>query len=372
MPAKGRKGPRGPAPKARPQARKRQVPKPKPRAMGRPARAIGGGATATSLRNAHQVIPRALHDWARAGNLPVQACVQSVLISVRSQFTVVTSTTNDVNLLFFPGANDTIGWYCNGAGSALADNTVTGAGFAVLKNSMLNSLVSGSPKQAPEWRPTRLWVRLHNSTIFTSRVGGVLVTRPKGNWSTFSPGVVGGASPVNASNLSALPETRFFDFAQMAGPTEFAISAFPTDVEAFSYINTTASDSIGTSTNWLADVLTNGQKWTPLNFFIPASSSQQTLQFEVFACYDCKMIEALASTSPLATLASPPPIGPPHEVVRTAAQALDAGSDNLLGAIGGGLAALGGMAATGMRYARAGAGAAQAAEARGMGYLLMA
>jgi len=252
------------------------------------------------------------------------------LINVRQQYSVITSTSNPINLLFYPGANDTIGWYTQGnGGSFLADNTVSGLGWSALKNPMLTSLVNTTPKTCSEWRPTRLWVRIHNTTIFTSRVGGCLVTRPKGNWSTFSPGGVGAGTAVSQDNLSGLPETRFYDFSQMSGPVEYTIATFPTDLEGFSYFNTTAPDTVGTYTNWLADLTTNGQKWAPLNFYLPATSANQTLVFEVFMSYDCKITEALSSTSPMITLTAPPPIAPPHTVIQSASTALNSGSDSI-------------------------------------------
>lgn len=280
--------------------------------------------------SAHQHIPKSLGSWCAYGNLPVQAATQTVLVNVRAQFSLTTSTSNDTNMFFYPGTNDTIGWYTNGTvGTPLANNVTTGAGYSALTIPMLTSLVNTSPKTVPEWRPTRLWVRVHNTTIFTSRVGGCIVTRPKGSWTTFSPGAVGAGQVVSQTNLSALPESRFYDFSQMAGPVDYVIGTFPTDLEAFSYFNTTAPDATAASVNWLADVNSTGQKWAPLNFYIPAASSQQTLIFEVYASYDCKISEALSSTSPMATLAAPPPVGAPHDSIRAASGALNAGSENM-------------------------------------------
>lgn len=303
----------------------------------RPKRRVGlrarSGASlrAMSMAPAHQRLPKSLVDWARYGNLPVQAAVQSVLINIRQQFAVQTSVSNAVNLFFYPGANDTIGFYTSGiSGLALPDNTVINAGYSCLKNTMLTSLVTGAPPTCTEWRPTRLWVRLHNTTIFTSRAGGCLVTRPKGNWTTFSSGSVGPGQAVSQENLAALPETRFYDFSQMAGPTEYTIATFPTDLEGFSYFNTKAPDvGNGVATNWLSDLQTNGQKWAPLNFYIPPSTTNQQLVFEVCMSYDCKISEALASTSPMATLAAAPPIAPPHPYVASASAALSEGSSSV-------------------------------------------
>lgn len=293
--------------------------------------------------SAHATIPRSLGGWCAFGNLPAQAATQTVLINVRQQFTLTTSTSNDINMFFYPGANDTIGWYTNGTTNvALANNSVTGGGYSTLTIPMLTSLLNSTPKTSPEWRPTRLWVRVHNTTIFTGRVGGCLVTRPKGSWSTFAPGVVGPGQVVSQANLTALPETRFYDFSQMSGPTDYLIATFPTDLEAFSYFNTTAPDTPGLSTNWLDDVTRSGQKWAPLNFYLPAASSQQTVVFEVYASYDCKIAEALTATSPMATLAAAPPVGPPHTVISEASQALGAGSNNM-SRLAAGAATVGGV-----------------------------
>lgn len=310
-----------------------------------------------TLGSGHQLVPRSLRSWCTIGNLPAQAATQTVLINVRQQYSITTSTANDINMFFYPGANDTIGWYTNGTTNvANANNVTTGTGYSVLSVPMLTSLLSSSPKTCPEWRPTRLWVRLHNTTIFTGRVGGCLVTRPKGSWSTFAAGAVGAGQVVSQANLAALPETRFFDFSQMAGPVDYVIATFPTDLEAFSYFNTTSPDSVGVSTNWLDDTARSGQKWAPLNFYLPATSSPQTVVFEVYASYDCKISEALTSTSPMATLAAPPPIGPAHTVIAGAAAALDAGSNNMAQALAGAVAGAGGFG-LGMAAATRGVGA---------------
>jgi hypothetical protein len=291
--------------------------------------------------------------------LPVQAATQSVLVNVRQQFQLQTSVSNSCNVLFFPGGNDTIGFYTNGiGGAALADNTLVGTGFSCLKNPMLTGLLQGTPFTVPEWRPTRLWVRVHNTTIFTSRVGGCVVTRPKGSWSAFNAPSVGPAQLVSQDNLAALPETRFFDFSQMAGPVEYVIPTFPTDLEAFSYTNTRAPDiGNGITANWLADIAVSGQKWAPLNFFFPPASSNQTITFEVFLSYDCKISEALASTSPLATLVAPPPIAAPHTVIGTASAALNAGSENVTSMLSRAGLLGGAMSGMGIAAARLGRGA---------------
>lgn len=310
-------------------ASSRRPPAQRKRAV-RPGGSSAGSRRALDVRSSHQTIPRSLGHWCAYGNLPVQAATQTVLINVRTQFSLVTSTAVDTNMFFYPGANDTIGWYTNGTTNvALANNTTTGAGFSTLTVPMLTSMLTGSPRTAPEWRPTRLWVRIHNTTLFTNRVGGLFVTRPRGSWSNFSPGIVGPGQVVSAANISALPETRFFDFSQLAGPTEYVIGTFPTDLESFAYANTTAPDTPGLSTNWLTDVTAHGQLWAPLNFYIPAASAQQTIVFEVYASYDCKISEVLTGTSPMATLSAPPPVGAPESIIRGASAALHAGSDNM-------------------------------------------
>lgn len=245
----------------------------------------------------------------------------------RTQFSVNASALNETALIFYPGANDQLGWYVRGTSNvSLPDNNTVGDGYSKLTSSLLTGLVSGASKIVPEWRPTRMWIKVMNQSTFTSKTGGYYVCRPKGAWSDFAPGTVGAGSPVNAANIAVLPETRYVN-ATMMSAGDYSIAAFPTDLEAYSFFNTYPP---GAPENWLHNVFLYGQHWSPLVLLFPPTSVAQNYVVELFFSFDCKITEAVAGLSPLATLTAPPPVGPPHSHLASASALLNAGSQNML------------------------------------------
>lgn len=274
----------------------------------------------------HSRVPSTPGSWLQYGNLPVQAAVQTVLVNGRVQLSLNTSTVDETCLVFYPGANDQYGHYVRGTSNvALPDNTTIGGGYSKLTSSLLTGLVSGTPKIVPEWRPTRMWARVMNQSTFTSKTGGHFAVRPKGAWSDFAPGIVGGAGAISATNIAVLPETRYFNATQTS-EHDFVIGTFPTDLEAYAFQNTRGP---GTSADWLYNVSLYGQHWAPIVFLFPPTSVAQSYTVELFFSMDCKITEAVAGLSPLATLTSPPPVAAPHTHLAQASALLNSGSVNM-------------------------------------------
>lgn len=294
----------------------------------RPRRAPGSrGSSMSSVGSSlgfHARLPSSPGSWLQYGNLPVQAAVQTVLVNGRVQLSLNTSTADETCLVFYPGANDTYGWYVRGtSNTALPDNTTIGGGYSKLTASLLTGLVSGTPKIVPEWRPTRMWVRVMNQSTFTSKTGGFYSCRPKGAWSDFAPGTVGGAGAVSAANVAVLPETRYINATQTS-EQDFAIATFPTDLEAYAFQNTRPPGA-----DWLYNVQLYGQHWAPIVLLFPPTSVAQSYAVEIFYSFDCKITEAVAGLSPLATLTSPPPVAAPHTHLAQASSILNSGSTNM-------------------------------------------